>query len=62
MLNYRREETATSKINTMVNKVEPSKAWRKDSTIETKGKAKIQSNYNSDIKCFKHLRSGHIAS
>ena len=51
-----------SKFNTMGNKVESSKAWRKDSAIETKGKTKIPSNRNCDIKCFRCLGSEHIAS
>jgi len=46
----------------MSNKVESSKAWRKDSATKTKGKAKIPSNRNCDIKCFRCLVSEHIAS
>lgn len=46
----------------MGNKVKPFNAWRTNSTIETKGKVEISSNYNYNIKCFKCMESRHIAS
>jgi hypothetical protein len=51
-----------SKFNTVGNKVESSKAWRKHFSNKIKGKFEILSNYNHDIKCFRCLRSGHLAS
>jgi len=60
--NYRREGAAISKLNIMGNKIESSKAWRKDFATKIKDKVEIPSNNNYDIKCFMCLGSGYITS
>ena len=61
-LNYKRKGATTSKLNTVGNKAKLSNAWRKDSKTKIKGTVEILSNNKCDIKCFKCLRSRHIAS
>jgi len=50
--NYRREGATTSKLNIMGNKIESSKAWRKDFATKIKDKVEIPSNHNCDIEYF----------
>ena len=49
-------------MNIIGNKIESSKAWRKDFSTKIKDKVEILYNHNSDIKCFICLGYGYITS
>jgi hypothetical protein len=59
-LNYRREKIAYPKPNFNI-KAKPSKV-KKEVIVDSKGKRKTQPTRNHDIKCFRCLEVGHLAS
>jgi hypothetical protein len=61
-LNYRREDSASSKPLVTSKVVEPTSMKKQISANDQKHKGKVQPKHNHDIKCFKCQGFGHYAS